>query len=414
MNNTTQHNSIGKLIILGFQHVLAMFGATVLVPLLTGLPMSVALFAAGVGTLIFHFITKRKVPVFLGSSFAFIGGIIAVKDITGDIAYATGGIMAAGVMYLVLALLVYIFGAQKVRSFFPPVVTGPIIITIGLFLAPVAINSIISVAEGGALWVNWVIAASVLVTMMVVSVFAKGFFKMVPILFGITVGFIVSLIFNASGYSVVNFEALEKASWFSVPAFVLPKFSWQAVAIIAPISIVTFVEHIGDVTANGAVVGEDFFKDPGLHRTLIGDGVATMLAGFLGGPANTTYGENTGVLAATKNYDPRSLRIAACFAIVLSFFGKFSGLLSSLPGPVMGGISIILFGMIASVGLRALVEGNVDFKKSRNLIIVAIMLVLGLGGASFVITDQVAISGVALSAIVGIILNKVLPEHIDN
>lgn len=364
MNNTTQHNSIGKLIILGFQHVLAMFGATVLVPILTGLPISIALFAAGVGTLAFHFITKRKVPVFLGSSFAFIGGIIAVKELTGDIAYATGGIMAAGAMYLVLALLVYIFGADKIRSFFPPVVTGPIIITIGLGLAPVAVNSINAVAEGGALWVNWVIAVSVLATMMITSVFAKGFFKMVPILFGIAVGFIVSLIFNSAGYPVVDFSTVQKAAWFALPEFMMPKFSWQAIAVIAPIAIVTFVEHIGDITANGAVVGENFFDDPGLHRTLIGDGIATMFAGFIGGPANTTYGENTGVLAATKNYDPRSLRIAACFAILLSFFGKFTGLLSSLPGPVMGGISIILFGMIASVGLRALVEGNVDFKKA--------------------------------------------------
>lgn len=407
----------GKLTVLGLQHVLAMFGSTVLVPIITGLPISVALFAAGIGTLLFHLITKRKVPVFLGSSFAFLGAILVVKEMTGDLAYVTGGIICAGAMYLVLALLVYIFGADKVRSFFPPVVTGPIIMIIGLMLAPVAINSIVQVngqnIVGAALTNNWIIAAITILSMMIVSVFAKGFFKMVPILVGIAVGYVASIIFNLCGAEVVSFEVLNKAKWFAVPEFFLPKFSWQAIAIIAPLAIVTFVEHIGDVTANGAVTGKDYVKDPGLHRTLMGDGVATMFAGFVGGPANTTYSENTGVLAATGNYSPLALEIAAIFAVILSFIGKFSGFLRSLPPAVMGGISIILFGMITSVGLRTLVENQVDFKKSRNLLIVAVMLVMGLGGAAFHISGQVSIAGVALAALIGIVLNKVLPEKID-
>ena len=236
---------------------------------------------------------------------------------------------------------------------------------------------------------------------------------MVPILFGIAGGYIASLIFTWCGVPMVNFQSIAEAQWVGLPNFMLPLFDWRAIAVIAPLAIVTFVEHIGDISANGAVVGQDFFKDPGLHRTLIGDGVATMFAGLIGGPANTTYSENTGVLAATQNYNPATLRLAAVFAIVLSLVGKFGGFLQTLPSPVMGGISIILFGMIASVGLRTLVENQVDFKNSRNLMIVAVMLVMGLGGAAFQISDQISISGVALSAIIGIVLNKALPERID-
>lgn len=427
MENTT--HSAGKLCILGIQHVFAMFGATVLVPLLTGLDTSVALFCAGVGTIIFHLFTGRKVPVFLGSSFAFIGAIqVTASMMSGGAAigtveymvglrYACGGIIVAGGLYVVLALLVMVFGADKIRSFFPPVVTGPVIIIIGMMLAPTAINSIIlkdGVAlMGSALWVNWAIAAITIGTMFVVSIYMKGFFKMVPILFGIAVGYLAAVIFNACGFPVVDFTPVAEAPWVSAPKFFLPLFDWRAIALIAPIAIVTFVEHIGDISANSAVVGKDFFQDPGLHRTLLGDGVATMFAGCIGGPANTTYSENTGVLAATRNYNPLTLEIAAVFAICLSFFSKFGGFLSTLPGAVMGGISIILFGMISAVGLRTLVENQVDFKDSRNLMIVAVMLVLGLGGAVIQVSEQVAISGYSLAAIIGIILNKLLPERIE-
>lgn len=421
---TTEKQPWGKLTVLGIQHVFAMFGATVLVPLLTGLNPAVALFCAGVGTIIFHLVTKRKVPVFLGSSFAFMGAIIVVTNMyggtgadnyPGGLPYATGGILVAGALYLVLSLLVKLFGSDRVRSFFPPIVTGPIIIIIGLMLAPTAINSVVLDASqnpltGTALLNNWILAGITIISMLIVSVFTKGFFKMVPILVGIAVGYIASLIFNAFGANVISFTPLAEAKWVALPSFFLPKFSWQAIAVIAPIAIVTFVEHIGDITANGAVVGQDFFKDPGLHRTLIGDGVATMFAGLMGGPANTTYSENTGVLAATRNYNPVTLEIAAVFAILMSLIGKFGGFLQTLPSAVMGGISIILFGMITSVGLRTLVEGKVDFKNSRNMLIAAVMLVMGLGGAAFQVSDQVSIAGVALAAILGIVLNKALPD----
>jgi len=423
-SNAIEKQGTGKLLVLGIQHMFAMFGATVLVPLVTGMNPAVALFCAGVGTWIFHLITGRKVPVFLGSSFAFMGAIVAVASmyaggaepgteayILNGLPYATGGIIVAGVLYLVLALLVKIFGADTIRSFFPPIVTGPVIVTIGLMLAPVAISSISTpVAIGETtfpLWINWVVALVTIAALVVVSIFVKGFFKLVPILIGIAVGYIASLIAG-----IVDFTPINNAAWLALPEFFLPKFDLKAILLIAPIAIVTFVEHIGDIVANGAVVGQDFVKDPGLHRTLIGDGLATMFAGAVGGPANTTYSENTGVLAATKNYNPVTLRIAACLAILMSFIGKFSGFLETIPGPVMGGVSVILFGMITSVGLRTLVESQVDFKKSRNMIICGIMLVMALGGAVLPITSEATLSGYALAALIGIILNKVLPEDL--
>lgn len=422
-SNAIQKQGAGKLFVLGIQHMFAMFGATVLVPLLTGLNPAVALFAAGVGTWIFHLITGRKVPVFLGSSFAFIGAIQAVAKMysgaaeVGDpgyaagLPYATGGIIVAGALYLVLALLVKIFGAKKITSFFPPIVNGTVIITIGLMLAPTAITNISTgIVIGGtevSLWVNWVVALVTILAIVLVSIFVKGFFKLVPILIGIAVGYIAALIAG-----IVDFAPIQGAAWVAVPEFFLPKFEMKAILLIAPIAIVTFVEHIGDIVANGAVVGQDFVKNPGLHRTLMGDGIATMFAGAVGGPANTTYSENTGVLAATKNYNPLTLEIAACFAIVMSFIGKFSGFLQSIPGPVMGGVSVILFGMITAVGLRTLVENQVDFKKSRNMIIAGIMLVMALGGAVIPITAEATISGYALAALIGIVLNKVLPENL--
>lgn len=418
-------DSFGKLLLLGVQHVFAMFGATVLVPLLTGMDPAVALLCAGVGTWIFHLCTGRKVPTYLGSSFAFIAaiqgaaamcagldanteGLTQLPAYQAALPYATGGILVAGALYLVLALLVKLVGAERVRAFFPPIVTGPIVTIIGLMLAPSAIANITTQIGSINVGLNWLVAAISIATIFIVSLFAKGIFKLVPILIGIVVGYIAAICCG-----MVNFTTIAEASWISLPHFFLPKFDLRAIGLIAPIAIVTFVEHIGDVNASSAVCGKDFIKDPGMHRTLMGDGLATMFAGLVGGPANTTYSENTGVLAATKNYNPVTLEIAACIAIVLAFFGKFSALITAMPGPVLGGVSVVLYGMIAAVGLRTLVENKVDFTKSRNLLIAAVMLVLGLGANGAIVIGGVSISGVALAAVLGIILNKVLPESIE-
>ncbi len=420
MTVSAKKDSAGKLALLGIQHVFAMFGATVLVPMLTGMSPAVALFCAGVGTWIFHLCTGRKVPTFLGSSFAFIAAIQGAAQICSDNAeigtdaylaalpYATGGIIVAGALYLVLALLVRLVGAERVRSFFPPIVTGPVVTIIGLMLAPSAINNITTQIGTVNVGLNWLVAAVAIAAIFVTSLFAKGLFKLVPILIGIIAGYVAAICCG-----MVDFTTIAQAPWLDLPPFFLPKFDMRAIGLVAPIAIVTFVEHIGDVTASSAVVGKDFIKDPGLHRTLMGDGLATMFAGLVGGPANTTYSENTGVLAATKNYNPLTLEIAACFAILISFLGKFAALITSMPGPVIGGVSIVLYGMIAAVGLRTLVENQVDFTKTRNLLIAAVMLVLGLGADKAITIGGVAISGVALAAILGIILNKILPEKID-
>ena len=420
MTVSAKKDSAGKLALLGIQHVFAMFGATVLVPMLTGMSPAVALFCAGVGTWIFHLCTGRKVPTFLGSSFAFIATIQGAAQICSDNAeigtdaylaalpYATGGIIVAGALYLVLALLVRLVGAERVRSFFPPIVTGPVVTIIGLMLAPSAINNITTQIGTVNVGLNWLVAAIAIAAIFVTSLFAKGLFKLVPILIGIIAGYVAAICCG-----MVDFTTIAQAPWLDLPPFFLPKFDMRAIGLVAPIAIVTFVEHIGDVTASSAVVGKDFIKDPGLHRTLMGDGLATMFAGLVGGPANTTYSENTGVLAATKNYNPLTLEIAACFAILISFLGKFAALITSMPGPVIGGVSIVLYGMIAAVGLRTLVENQVDFTKTRNLLIAAVMLVLGLGADKAITIGGVAISGVALAAILGIILNKILPEKID-
>ncbi len=420
MTVSAKKDSAGKLALLGIQHVFAMFGATVLVPMLTGMSPAVALFCAGVGTWIFHLCTGRKVPTFLGSSFAFIAAIQGAAQICSDNAeigtdaylaalpYATGGIIVAGALYLVLALLVRLVGAERVRSFFPPIVTGPVVTIIGLMLAPSAINNITTQIGTVNVGLNWLVAAVAVAAIFVTSLFAKGLFKLVPILIGIIVGYVAAICCG-----MVDFTTIAQAPWLDLPPFFLPKFDMRAIGLVAPIAIVTFVEHIGDVTASSAVVGKDFIKDPGLHRTLMGDGLATMFAGLVGGPANTTYSENTGVLAATKNYNPLTLEIAACFAILISFLGKFAALITSMPGPVIGGVSIVLYGMIAAVGLRTLVENQVDFTKTRNLLIAAVMLVLGLGADKAITIGGVAISGVALAAVLGIILNKILPEKID-
>ncbi len=400
----------GKKMVLGLQHTFTMFGATVLVPIITGMNISVALFMAGIGTLFFHLVTQRKAPIFLGSSFAFIPPILAaaaaaaarngVPYEAGDayaegLAYAQGGIVIAGLVYLVMAGLVYLFGHERVLSFFPPVVTGPIIMTIGLLLAPTAID----MASG-----NWFLAMVALVTVALVSIFGKGFMKVLPVLIGLFVGYIVSALTGN-----VDFTPFAEAGWFGIPPFQVARFDMDIIMMVAPVAVVTVVEHIGDVLAVGATVKKELVLDPGLSRTLVGDGLATSISAMFGGPANTTYSENTGVLALTKVHNPVVMRIAACFAIVLSVVPKLGAFISSIPTPVVGGISIILFGMIAAVGVRTVVESAVDFSKSRNLIIAAVILVLGLGGATLSI-GRISISGMALGAIAGIILNKVLPD----
>lgn len=407
----------GRAFTLGIQHVFAMFGSTVLVPALTDLDPAVTLFCMGIGTLIFHLITRGIVPAFMGSSFSFITSICAVgtfcanKGIDNFASYVGWGIMASGVLYLILAGLVKLFGAKRITSFFPPIVTGCMIIIIGMMLAPTAMKNITTVAANIPVWKNWLVAGVTVITIVSVMFFARGFFKLIPILFGIVAGYITALCLG-----MVDFSLVTEAKIFHLPRLSLPAFeNWDAITyaitLIAPISIVTFVEHVGDITANGAVTGKNYIEQPGLHRTLMGCGLASIFSGCMGGPAATTYSENTGVLAATKNYNPATLRIAAAMAIVLSLFGTVSGLLSSIPAPVMGGVSVILFGMIASVGLRMLVENQVDFTRSYNLVIAAVMLVLGLGLPQGISFGSFTVSGTAIAAVLGVVLAKILPEQ---
>ena len=418
-----REKSFSQKLILGIQHVLAMFGATVLVPALTGLDTSITLFCAGAGTLLFHFITKRKVPVFLGSSFAFMGGIISVigtsrigdADFLDKLAAVKGALIIAGLVYALFALLIKIIGYDKVNKLLPPIVTGPIIIVIGLRLSSSAIGN--AFYYNGAFSLKALaVTVIVLLTVIGISVFAKGIYNLMPILFAIIIGYIASYLLG-----FVDFSPVSNSEWISImdsnirsQLFTLPTFKLDAILAIAPIALVTLVEHVGDITTNSAVVGANFIADPGVHRTILGDGLATAFAGLLGGPANTTYGENTGVLAVTKNYDPSVIRIAAGFAIVLGIIGKFGGFVSSIPGPVIGGISIILYGMISSVGVRILINSRLNFGNSRNLVIAALILVLGIGCDSIPISGTVTISGLALAAIVGIVLALVLPEGKDN
>lgn len=386
-----------KLLILGIQHVFTMFGATVLVPLLTGLNVSVALFTAGIGTWFFHLVTKKRMPVFLGSSFAYIAPILLVKEQFGGLEYATGGIMVAGLLYVGLAVIVYFTGPKFIEKLFPPVVTGPIIMVIGLNLAPAAI---------GNAQQNWFIALVCLAVVIIIDIFAKGFIKLIPVIFALIVGYVVAILMGA-----VDFTPIIEAKWFALPPFMLPKFNWAAISLIAPVAIVTMVEHIGDVFAVSATVEEDFIKDPGLHKTLIGDGIATSIAAAFGGPANTTYSENTGVLALTRVFKPQVMRIAATFAIALAFIGKLGAAIQTIPPPVIGGISIVLFGMIAAIGVRTVVENRVDFSATRNLLIAAVILVLGIGGAVFKLGANFQLSGMALGAIFGMVLNLILPKE---
>lgn len=389
--------------ILGLQHLIAMFGATVLVPILTGLSPTVALLSAGVGTLIFHFVTGKKVPVFLGSSFAFIPVILKVKEMyNGDLAYAQGGILVAGLIYVLISFVINRIGTENINKVLPPQVIGPMIIVIGLNLLPTAVN----MASG-----NYLIAALTLGTCLLIQKFTRGFVKQLSILIAVIVGYTASLALNQ-----VDTGIIANAALFSVPNMTLPKFSLPAILTIAPIVLAVFMEHLGDIKTNGQVVGKDFLKDPGLNRTLLGDGLATMFASLVGGPANTTYGENTAVLAITKNYDPSLLRLAAVYAIVLSFVGKLGGVLQSIPVFVMGGISVVLFSMIALVGVKTIRTNEVKFNL-KNIIVMASILILGLFSSQIQsltgimpgikITETIMVSGISFAAIVGIVLNTV-------
>lgn len=406
-----------KMIILGVQHTFAMFGATVLVPLITGLSVPTTLLCAGLATLLFHLITRGKVPAFLGSSFAFLGGfaIVAPKlaDAGGELTvpnaemlpYACGGVVFAGLLYLVMSGLITVFGVGKIMRLFPPVVTGPIIISIGLILAPSAISNCQT---------NWLLAIVALGTVVVCNIWGKGMIKILPILLGVVVSYLVALVTGA-----VDFTAINEAKWFGIPlsGAAMAKFDLSAILTIMPIALATMMEHIGDIAAISATTGKNYIRDPGLHRTLLGDGLATSLAGLIGGPANTTYGENTGVLALTRIYDPRVMRIAACFAIVLSFCPKFGAAVNTVPAGIIGGVSFILYGMISAIGVRNVVENQVDFTNSRNLIIAAVILVSALGfnsigGISFGAgSTTITLSGLAVAAILGILLNAVLPGN---
>ena len=406
-----------KNLLLGFQHVFAMFGATVLVPLITGLNISTTLFAAGVGTLLFHFVTKGKVPAFLGSSFAFLGGfaIVAPKllDANGEatiantemLPYACGGVVAAGLLYILMAGLIKAFGIRKIMKFFPPIVTGPIIISIGLILAPSAISNAAT---------NWTLAIIALAIIIICNIWGKGMIKIIPILLSVVGSYIVALCIGA-----VDFSAVTAANLVGSPVIpeAFAKFDISAIITIMPIALAAMMEHIGDVAAISATTGENYIEDPGLHRTLLGDGLATSFAGFIGGPANTTYGENTGVLALTKVYDPAIVRLAAVIAVILSCVPKFDAIVNSIPAAIIGGISLILYGMISAVGVRNIVENKVDFTQSRNLIIAAVILVSALGfnstgGITFMVAGaSVTLSGLAIAAILGIALNAILPGN---
>ncbi len=401
---------VGKTLILGLQHTFAMFGATVLVPILTGLPISTTLLFAGLGTLLFHLLTKGQVPAFLGSSFAFLGGYAAVAPLLEDgspntemLPYACGGVFCAGLVYLLLSALIKGFGAGKVMRFFPPVVTGPIIIAIGLILAPSAINNCAT---------NWPVAIIALITVIFFNIWGRGMAKIVPILLGIIVSYIAALLMGE-----VSFEGISEEAILGLPPITLMKFDISAIITIMPLALATMMEHIGDISAIGATTGKNYIAEPGLHRTLRGDGLATCLAAAFGAPANTTYGENTGVLALTKVYDPRVMRIAAVFAIILSCVPKIAFVIESIPTATIGGISFILYGMISAIGIRNVVENHVDFTRSRNTIIAALILVCALGfnsigGISFTVAGAtISLSGLAIASLVGIIVNAILPGN---
>ena len=418
---------IPKMLILGLQHMFAMFGATVLVPILVnnyGLPLSIqtTLFFAGIGTLFFHICTRLKVPAFLGSSFAFLGGFEAIAGLpvyetaTPDdkLAYALGGVVVAGLLYVILAIIIKIVGVKRVMRFLPPVVTGPIILLIGLNLAPSAVSN------ASTCW--WLALVSMAI-IVVANIWGKGMIKIIPILLGVVGAYIVAVIANALGATAVDatgavvplidFSSEAASKVVGIQPFSLPKFDLNGILVMAPIAIAAMMEHIGDISAISATVGKPFIEDPGLHRTLIGDGLATSLSALFGGPANTTYGENTGVLVLSKVYDPRVIRLAAIYAVVLSFSPAFAAIVNSIPAAIIGGVSFILYGMISAIGVRNVVENRVDFTNSRNLIIAAVILVCGLGfsgGLTFTIgSASITLTSLAIAAIAGIVLNAILP-----
>ena len=428
---TNAKQSPAKMLLLGFQHVFAMFGATVLVPTLTGLSVSATLLFAGLGTLLFHLITKRKVPAFLGSSFAFLGGYFAVNSLVAEynaglaegaaavnwIPYAGVGVACAGLLYVILSGLFKAFGPSKVMRFFPPIVTGPIIICIGITLANSAINNCAA---------NWPIALLAVAIVVVCNIWGKGMIKIIPILLGVVGSYVVAALCGQ-----VDFSKVADAAWVGLPfqlgdtvfAFATDGINGgllaSAIAMMMPIALATIIEHIGDMCAISSTVEKNFIADPGLHRSLLGDGLATAMAALFGAPANTTYGENTGVLALTKVYDPKVVRLAAIIAVLFSFCPKFAALVSCMPTATIGGVSLILYGMISAVGVRNVVENQVDFTKSRNVIIAALIMALALGinfsnaGAiAFTVFGiQISLSGLAVAALVGIILNAVLPGN---
>lgn len=419
---------VPKMLLLGLQHMFAMFGATILVPMLVNsyfgvdnaMSIQVTLVCAGLGTLFFHLCSKLKVPAFLGSSFAFLGGYATVANLnTGIFAamepaekaqYAAGGIVVAGLLYLVLALIIKLVGVKKVMRFLPPVVTGPIIICIGLSLAPSAVNNASS---------NWLLALIALAVIIIFNIWGKGMFKIIPILLGVVISYVVALVLNAAGFTnpdgsaILDFSRVIADPIVGLQPFKLCKFDISAILVMAPIALATMMEHIGDISAISATVGENFIENPGLHRTLVGDGLATSISALFGGPANTTYGENTGVLELSRVHDPRVIRIAAGFAIVLSFFPKFAAVIASMPAAIIGGVSFMLYGMISAIGVRNVIENHVDFTKSRNLIIAAVILVSGLGfsnGLTFMVAGTtITLTGLAIAAIAGILLNAILP-----
>ena len=414
-----------RMMVLGLQHMFAMFGATVLVPMLSGLDIATTLLFAGLGTLLFHFITGGKVPAFLGSSFAFIGGYNAIRTIGVDAAgqpiynndllvYACFGVACAGLMYVILSALFKAFGVNKVMRFFPPIVTGPIIISIGLILSSSAITNCSA---------NWLIAVSAIVIVVCFNIWGKGMTKIIPILLGVLGSYIIAVIVDPSAREKVV-ETVSAAKWIGLPIVwensVFHLFNmdvdtgmlWSAVFTIVPLSLATMVEHIGDVCAISSTCGKNYMADPGFHRTLLGDGLATTLASLFGAPANTTYGENTGVLALSKVYDPRVIRIAAVFAIIFSFCPKFAALITAMPTATIGGVSLILYGMISAVGVRNVVENQVNFSNSRNVIVAALILVLAIGinySVGSIKIGIVSLSGLAVASIVGIIVNAILP-----
>lgn len=416
----------GKTLVLGVQHLFAMFGATVLVPLLTGLDVSTTLLFAGLGTLLFHMLTKGKVPAFLGSSFAFLGGYAAIAPVLADgssnvemIPYACFGVACAGVLYLVMAALIKVFSVKKIMKYFPPIVTGPIIIAIGLTLSKSAIDNCST---------NWLIAVIAIVAVIICNIYGKGMIKIIPILIGVVVSYVAAIFMGE-----VDFAAVEQAAWIGFPIrkemTILGLFNENfdpvllvtAVITIMPLALATIVEHIGDISAISSTTGINYIKDPGLHRTLLGDGLATIVASVFGAPANTTYGENTGVLNLSKVYDPKVVRLAAFFAVILSFCPKFAALIQVMPSATVGGISLILYGMISAVGVRNVVENQVDFANSANVIIAALILVLSIGinysaaGAIVFAIGGVtfSFSGIAVGALTGILLNAVLQKKCE-